>query len=86
MAKNETPIVEEITEITEEAPKVAGLLDGMLTTNQVAAMLGVSGATVGSWRRNNENIPYIKMGKVVRYREEDVKAFVAKCLTPVEVS
>lgn len=50
----------------------------LMTPDQVAAYLGVSVETLNVWRCTKRyNLPYIKAGRLVRYRREDVDAFVA---------
>lgn len=51
---------------------------GLLTTKQAAEYLGISPATLDTWRCTKRNvIPYIKLGnKFVRYRSEDLDNFI----------
>ena len=50
----------------------------LMTPEQVADYLGVSVETLNVWRCTKRyNLPYIKAGRLVRYRIEDVEAFVA---------
>lgn len=50
----------------------------LLTPEQVADYLGVSVETLNVWRCTKRYpLPYIKAGRLVRYRAEDVQAFVA---------
>ncbi|MDP7142707.1 MAG: helix-turn-helix domain-containing protein [Alphaproteobacteria bacterium] len=54
----------------------------LLTTQQVSKILGVSVGTLAVWRTTKRyNLPYVKSGRLVRYREEDVQA-----LYPVSTS
>ncbi len=52
----------------------------MWDTKAVAERLGVSQATVERWRRKGEGPDFVKFGDgptaPVRYREEDVEAYV----------
>ena len=49
-----------------------------MTPEQVAAYLGVSIETLNVWRCTKRyNLPYVKAGRLVRYRIEDVEAFVS---------
>jgi excisionase family DNA binding protein len=51
-----------------------------LTTEDVAAMLGVSVATIGRKTRSGE-LPYLKLGhRTYRYRRSDVAAFISQHL------
>jgi len=48
-----------------------------MTPNEVAEYLGVSTETLNVWRCTKRyNLPYIKAGRLVRYRAEDVETFV----------
>jgi excisionase family DNA binding protein len=46
-----------------------------LTERQVAERLGVSRFTVRAWRRKGLGPRFMKMGRVVRYRLEDVQEY-----------
>ena len=53
----------------------------LMTPEEVAEYLGVSSETLNVWRCTKRyNLPYIKAGRLVRYREEDVEAFVVSRL------
>jgi len=48
-----------------------------LTTEQAAAYLGIAEQTLTNWRNNRrQQIPYLKLGKIVRYRREDLDAWL----------
>jgi excisionase family DNA binding protein len=49
----------------------------LLNEKQVAAMLGVSTQTVARWRKTGA-IAYIKGRRLVRFRRDDVAAFIRK--------
>ena len=49
----------------------------LLTPAQVAEFLGVSIETLNVWRATNRyKLPYVKAGRLVRYRVQDLHAFV----------
>lgn len=49
----------------------------LMTPDEVAGFLGVSVETLNVWRCTKRyDLPYIKAGRLVRYRAEDVEAFV----------
>ena len=49
----------------------------LLTTDQVANALGLSSRTLAAWRSSRSNsLPYIKTGSRVRYRSQDVVAWL----------
>lgn len=47
----------------------------LLNVKEIAAALGVSTATVNKWKKA-EGLPHIKVGKSVRFRESDVRAWL----------
>lgn len=50
----------------------------LIDENAVAIKLGVSRATLQAWRCTRRvNLPFIKVGRLVRYRQEDIDAFIA---------
>ncbi|NUZ06742.1 helix-turn-helix domain-containing protein [Piscinibacter koreensis] len=55
----------------------AGEVEPLLTSEDVAARLRVSPATVTTWRsRGSQAIPFIKVGRLVRYRASDLAAYL----------
>jgi excisionase family DNA binding protein len=49
----------------------------LLTPDQVSDLLGVTPHTLAVWRSEGRyNLPYMKTGRLVRYREGDVKRFI----------
>lgn len=50
----------------------------LMTPGQVSDYLGVSVETLNVWRCTKRyNLPYIKAGRLVRCRQQDVEAFVS---------
>ena len=49
----------------------------VLTTHHAAEYLGVSRRTVEDWRRRGVGPRYAKVGRAVRYRVEDLDAWLA---------
>ncbi len=50
--------------------------DQLLTPQDVASRLGVSTTTLSTWRCTKRYpLPYVKVGRLVRYRLEDVEEF-----------
>ena len=49
----------------------------LLTPQQVSNILGISVGTLAVWRTTKRyNLPYVKAGRLIRYRMEDVQAFI----------
>ena len=60
--------------------------DQLLTANLAAEFLGVAAATLANWRCSGRYpIPFLKVGRSVRYRKSDLEAWVAtRTFTPVD--
>ncbi len=57
------------------------VLPKLLTPEQVAEILVVTPHTLAVWRSDGRyNLPYVKTGRLVRYRSEDIQAFIDKRL------
>lgn len=51
----------------------------LLGTESAAGYMDVSTRTLANWRcRGYPNIPYIKIGRCIRYRLSDLDAYIAK--------
>ena len=57
---------------------------GTLTDLEVAAHLGVSRFTVRSWRLKGLGPRFLKMGRAVRYRPEDVDEYERQALVETQ--
>lgn len=54
-----------------------GTLCTLLPDTAAAEMLGVQPATLTNWRCTKRyNLPYVKYGRKIFYRREDVEAFI----------
>jgi len=52
-------------------------LERLLTTDEVAEMLGITEGTLRTWRCvKRYPLPYVKAGSKVRYRAADVAKFI----------
>lgn len=50
---------------------------GLIAPKAVAALLGISAGTLTVWRSTARyHLPYVKVGRRVMYRPEDVQAFI----------
>ena len=62
---------------TEDTQCLAGDLSPLLTEGQVAELLGLKPQTLAAWRSTGRvEIPYVKIGKAVRYKPQDVVAYL----------
>ncbi len=51
-------------------------MNELLTPAECAAQLGIAKETLCRWRLRGDGPPFIKQGRWVRYRAEDVAAFL----------
>ena len=49
----------------------------LIDERQLCVDLGISSVTATKWRANAEGPPFIKVGRLVRYRRADVEAWLA---------
>ena len=59
--------------------------NALLTTEEVASMTGLSRETLAQWRSQRRGIPYLKIGRAVRYALADVQAYLEGCRVSVSV-
>lgn len=53
--------------------------DELITPREVARRLSVAEETLASWRsRKKPHLPFLKLGRLVRYRRSDLVAFVQR--------
>ena len=55
----------------------------LLTPQEVAALTGLSLETLAQWRSQARGIPYLKLGRAVRYDPADVQAYLEGCRVSV---
>ena len=58
--------------MAEHAREIAHLL----TEDQAAQLLGLSGSALRAWRQRGRGPRYLRINRTVRYREADVRAFL----------
>ncbi|CAK0776061.1 hypothetical protein CCP3SC15_530015 [Gammaproteobacteria bacterium] len=66
---------------TEPATKTqsGSLLGRLLSDAEVSILLGVTVHTLAVWRSTGRyNLPYVKAGHLVRYKESDLEEFIAR--------
>ncbi len=51
-------------------------MEQLYTPAQVSEALGVSVKTLEKWRWERRNLPYVKLGTAVRYKESDLTAWL----------
>lgn len=50
----------------------------MINTNQLAEKLKVSPSSINKWRKTGDGPPYIRYGRKVMYRLEDVEQWLSE--------
>lgn len=51
-------------------------MKSLLNERQVAIILGLSRKTLSQWRWRKKGLQFIKIGRSIRYREEDIEEFL----------
>ena len=66
--------------MTDRLPKIKQRSNGLLDTKQASDFLGVNDKSLANSRYTGTGIqiPFIKMGKIVRYRQSDLEAYIEK--------
>ena len=59
------------------------VLPDLLTPEEVAEITGLSMDTLAQWRSQKRCIPYLKIGRVVRYDPAEVQAYLERCRVSV---
>ncbi len=60
-------------------------LNDLLKPEEVANLTGLSQETLAQWRSQKRGIPYLKVGRAVRYDPADVQAYLEGCRVSVSV-
>jgi excisionase family DNA binding protein len=50
--------------------------EALLAELHAAELLGVSSRTLQAWRSRNEGPPFVRMGRTVRYRPQNLLAWI----------
>ena len=59
------------------------VLPDLLTPEEVAEITGLSMDTLAQWRSQRRCIPYLKIGRAVRYDPTEVQAYLERCRVSV---
>jgi excisionase family DNA binding protein len=60
-----------------------GVLPDLLTPEEVAGITGLSIDTLAQWRSQRRGLPYLKIGRAVRYDPAEVQAYLERCRVSV---
>lgn len=64
----------EMTEMTTGNP--VPVPAKLLTPTEAAGILVIPVSTLNAWRTQRIELPYVRIGRLVRYRQEDVLALI----------
>ncbi len=56
----------------------------LLTEKEAAQILGVQPQSLAVWRLRREKLPFLKIGRLVRYRREDIERWIVAHTVQVE--
>ena len=48
----------------------------LLSRAQAARFLGISPATLAVWAKNHHGVPFVRVGRLVKYRRIDLEAYL----------
>ena len=51
-------------------------MERLLTSVEVAEILGITEGTLRNWRYQGDGPPYVKLGSAVRYKATDLQAYI----------
>lgn len=55
-------------------------MSDLLSTAETAKQLGIAEQTLRKWRSKGDPlIPYVKIGKLVKYSQKDIDEFIESC-------
>ena len=58
-------------------------LTELLTPEEVSELTGLALDTLAQWRSQKRGIPYLKIGRAVRYDSAEVQAYLERCRVSV---
>ncbi len=56
--------------------------DRLVTAREAAGVLGLREQTLAAWRMTAKHLPYIKVGRTVKYRLSALEAYLDKQTVP----
>jgi excisionase family DNA binding protein len=54
------------------------IVNDLLTAKETSKMLGVKIQTLACWRMKKEFLPFCRIGRLIRYRKEDIERWIEK--------
>jgi len=65
-------------------PKSAQVSDGLFGEGQAARFLNLSVRTLQAWRTRGEGPAYVRAGRAIRYRQQDILAWIQANTIPAK--
>ena len=74
------------TEPLQPPPAITRGLTNLLSPAEAAAILGVTVGTLSVWRCTRRyNLPFVKIGRTVKYRPQDIEEYIDRqAVEPVD--
>jgi excisionase family DNA binding protein len=57
--------------------------DKLVTRQEAAELLQLKPQTLAAWGMQAQHLPFVRVGKAIRYRLSDVEAFIERHTVPV---
>ena len=54
-----------------------------LSPKEIEEEFGISKNTLSNWRAQKKYLPFVRVGKLIKYKRSDVEAFLAKSIVEV---
>lgn len=51
----------------------------LLSADEVSELTGIPGTTLAQWRYRKQGMPYLRIGRLVRYSQADVDSYLQRC-------
>lgn len=51
----------------------------LLSPEEISRLIGIPTATLAQWRYRKTGIPYLRIGRLVRYDVADVESYLQRC-------
>ena len=55
----------------------------LLDPKDVSSLTGLSVETLAQWRSQKKHLPYLKVGRLIRYSRKDIEAYLERCRVSV---
>ena len=55
----------------------------LYTAEQVSELTGLSVEPLAQWRSQKKHLPYLKVGRLIRYTKRDIEEYLGRCRVSV---